>query len=106
MGAFTFQVSETLLLFLAHTLRSVLLTTSTRDAKERWHNVQECLRLAATVRYGQPERELLNKVALTLFAAWETSENNGAPLSLPVERGNATLKCHAPPLMASPGCPS
>jgi hypothetical protein len=61
MDAFTFQVSETLLLFLAHTLRSVLLTTSTRDSKDRWHNVQECLRLAATVRYGQPERELLNK---------------------------------------------
>lgn len=35
-------------------------------------------------------------MALTLFAAWETSENNGVPLLVPVWRGNATLKCHAP----------
>ena len=97
MPAVRFEVQEVLLLFLARTLKSgVLLTCSTQDTQDRWHNVMECLRLAASVRFSQPDRILLSKMALILTCAWETVENKGVPICLPIDKGNVTLNCHAP----------
>ena len=96
MVAVSFEVPQSLLPFLAHTLKSVLCTCSSQETEDRWNNADECLRIAATVRDSQPDRALLSKVAVILTAAWETAEGSGIQHRLPQHRGKVTLSCHAP----------
>eukprot|EP00435_Cladocopium_sp_Y103_P008634 s4446_g2.t1 len=101
MAGFTFPVGKAFLLWLAGVVRTILQTTSTSESKDRWDNLQECLRMASRVVEGIREREALSKVSLLLFVAWETSATGEVPNVLPLEDGQVCLTCHVPEADAS-----
>ena len=94
MPAVSFQVSKSLLVLLAHVVRNVLPTTSTRETRDRWDNVQECLRMASTVAAEFEDKESLNRLALLIFIAWETGAEGHVPDCLDVQDGQVLLRCH------------
>ena len=94
MPAVSFQVSKGVLVWLAHLVRSILQTTSTREARDRWDNVQECLRMSSSVAAEDRDKEALSKVALLIFMAWETAAEGQVPDCLDVQDGQVLLKCH------------
>eukprot|EP00435_Cladocopium_sp_Y103_P032021 s647_g8.t1 len=78
MPAVSFQVSKSFLVWLAHVVRNILPTTSTHETRDRWDNVQECLRMSSTVAADISDKEALNRLALVIFMAWETGAEGQA----------------------------
>ena len=94
MPAVSFQVSKSFLVSLAHVLRNILPTTSTRETRDRWDNLQECLRMASTVAAEVEDKEALSRLALLTFIAWETDAEGQVPDCLDVQDDQVLLRCH------------
>eukprot|EP00435_Cladocopium_sp_Y103_P028316 s3581_g7.t1 len=97
MPAVEWRIQTEYFLLVAGLLGSILPdTTSSRETQDRWHSLQEVLRMTSNAVQNLEERSALCKVSLFLCTAWETKEGEGLPSCLPMENGQVCLKGFVP----------